>query len=1324
MVNRVAGRPVWRRVCAVFAVIATLLAVLVAPQAAWAADDEPVNLNEDQKTLVSIGDANTGASYKLDKASVKDASSSYIVVQVDSGYFTPAAAAPTGSTAVDALDSTGAYVKNASTAVAAGGKYSYITFKSTDGAASITPESLQTYLRGLTFTTSGDTKQNITVNAMSTSLKVRDLSGADTAYNVTLYDNHAYTYVTQNGTWATAYAAAKGLTVLNTKGHLLTIESDAEHNLVCKSFGNKSGWIGGTRYTSAARMAEAEPDTFDATSDGSTDFGQNWYWATGPSRGTMFWQGVDTSGEGVDGVYVNWNTGEPNAWAGLEGYAEYGNGSLGQWNDYNATDKLNGFYVEFEGFDPDEAGATASAAVQRVNVSYDLDSNKVTSTTTDTKILTNDADFSTTLAAVEGRTLDTSSVKVTVGGQELAAGNYTFDSSTGKLTVPAAKVTGDVVVSAKVMRKVTFDVGTDGKMTDTATPTSLSVASGAKVSSATDFKQPDVTANTGKRFTGWLSSVDGVEGQMYESSAVGGAEVTSDMTFTAQYKDLVKVTFNYGGGKDGDNKESVSLTGVKDEEYKTPEGLSRTGYTFDAWDSEPSGTFGASDETFTAQWTANTYTVKFDKNDGTGEMADQSFTYDEVAKPLSENKFERAGYTFAGWKDEAANKTYTNKQEVQNLTAVNGGTVTLKAQWTANTDTAYKVEHWLENADDDGYTLDATDDKTGVTGADTAAAAKTTYAGFIAPATVAQSKIAGDGKTVVKIEYTRNKYDVTFDANGHGTAPDKVTGVKYEAKVAKPADDPSADGWSFGGWYTDAACADKDGWDFAESTMPAKNLTLYAKWTPNTDTAYKVEHWLQNANDDGYTLTATDDKAGATGARTDAEAKSYTGFTAPTEVTQSEIAGDGSTVVKIYYARNRYKLSFDANGLEGASMPASMEFKQGARLSAPAGEPSASGYVFGGWYTDASCGTVFDFTGTMPANDLTAYAKWTANGYTVKFVANGGKGGMADQSFTYGAAAKALSGNTFTRDGYTFAGWRDEASGKAYSDRQEVRNLTAVNGGTVTLRAQWTVNEYSITYDPDGGTLPADAPQKHTYGTETKLPTPSKDGYTFDGWYDEDGNKIDTVPADAKGTKVTAKWSANEYDITYDADGGTLPDGAPQKHTYGTETKLPTPSKDGYTFDGWYDENGNKVDTIPADAKGMKVTAKWTKNADNNNADDNGGNNTDSNTDNSSTDNADSGNNGTTYDPNGGVMPEGWTGADGRLPVPTRDGYRFDGWYDEDGNLVTSLEDAAGKTLHARWAKLDTLASTGATALAVGLTALALAAAGVTVAVLRRRRSR
>ena len=159
--------------------------------------------------------------------------------------------------------------------------------------------------------------------------------------------------------------------------------------------------------------------------------------------------------------------------------------------------------------------------------------------------------------------------------------------------------------------------------------------------------------------------------------------------------------------------------------------------------------------------------------------------------------------------------------------------------------------------------------------------------------------------------------------------------------------------------------------------MPAHNLTLYAKWTANTDTKYTVEHFRQ-ALDGSYPVVPDDTETltGTTDTDTQAVAKSYEGFTAG-EVTQSKIRGDGSTVVRIEYARDAYAVSFDANG--HGTAPAGLSVKYGAPVSDP-GVLSETGYTFGGWYADKDCTQSWDFADdTMPAHNLTLYAKWTAN---------------------------------------------------------------------------------------------------------------------------------------------------------------------------------------------------------------------------------------------------------------------------------------------------------------------------------------------------------
>ena len=161
--------------------------------------------------------------------------------------------------------------------------------------------------------------------------------------------------------------------------------------------------------------------------------------------------------------------------------------------------------------------------------------------------------------------------------------------------------------------------------------------------------------------------------------------------------------------------------------------------------------------------------------------------------------------------------------------------------------------------------------------------------------------------------------------------------------------------------------------------------------------------------------------------------------------------------------------------------------------------PTRTGYTFGGW-SNGSTTHQPEATVTITA-DTTFTAQWTANQYTVKFDANGGDGSISNQAFTYDVP-QALTANTFTRTGYTFAGWNTAAdgSGTAYSDGQEVSNLTAVSGGTVTLYAQWTANTYTVTVETSGNGTATASPASATMGTEITLTATPRSGCHFVRW--------------------------------------------------------------------------------------------------------------------------------------------------------------------------------------------------------------------------------
>lgn len=209
------------------------------------------------------------------------------------------------------------------------------------------------------------------------------------------------------------------------------------------------------------------------------------------------------------------------------------------------------------------------------------------------------------------------------------------------------------------------------------------------------------------------------------------------------------------------------------------------------------------------------------------------------------------------------------------------------------------------------------------------------------------------------------KYTVTFDVDGAKTTET----VEENAKVTKPVD-PIKEGYTFEGWYTGTT-------KFNFATEITGNITLTAKWTPDTNTAYKVLHYQQNAENDEYTLSDTENLTGTTGEQTTAEAKTYAHFTAGT-VTQAAISADGSTEIKIYYTRETVTFTIDLAGgkLGEQTGTVTKTGKYGQIISVA--DPTRSGYTFSGWNTTGGAiPATFDETKTYTA-------LWTsASGITV-----------------------------------------------------------------------------------------------------------------------------------------------------------------------------------------------------------------------------------------------------------------------------------------------------------------------------------------------------
>ena len=250
---------------------------------------------------------------------------------------------------------------------------------------------------------------------------------------------------------------------------------------------------------------------------------------------------------------------------------------------------------------------------------------------------------------------------------------------------------------------------------------------------------------------------------------------------------------------------------------------------------------------------------------------------------------------------------------------------------------------------------------------------------------------------------------------------------------------------------------------------------------------------------------------------------------------------------------NQYTITFDTNG---GSEIAPITQDYGTEITAP-DNPTRKGYTFKGWDKE--------IPETMPAENITVKAQWEINQYTITFDTNGGSE-IAPITQDYGTEITAPDNPT--RKGYTFKGW----------DKEIPETMPAEN---ITVKAQWEINQYTITFDTNGGS--EIAPITQDYGTEITAPdNPTRKGYTFKGW---DKEIPETMPAE--NITVKAQWEINQYTITFDTNGGS--EIAPITQDYGTEITAPdNPTRKGYTFKGWDKEI---PETMPAE--NITITARW-----------------------------------------------------------------------------------------------------------------------------------
>ncbi len=353
---------------------------------------------------------------------------------------------------------------------------------------------------------------------------------------------------------------------------------------------------------------------------------------------------------------------------------------------------------------------------------------------------------------------------------------------------------------------------------------------------------------------------------------------------------------------------------------------------------------------------SDSYLISFNSMGG-GMVSAISGAYgSEVTLPLPS----RPGYIFSGWYE---NAEYTGSEYTS--TIMPAANIQLYARWTARTDTPYTVRHYQQTVAGASYELVADDTMVhaGMTGAAITPAVNN-YSGFTAPATQT-TVISGDGSTVVEYYYTRNSYMLTFTLGNDD--PDLVSKVVYGADIAPPS--IVWMGFEFDGWYIDEGF--NNPFTFTTTpftTMPDHDLTLYASWIPDSGIVYRAEYYQENLGG-GFTLLEVEyplviDEGTVV--------KIYTGFTydslLSTTVTSVSSSGGTRITLKLFYSRNSYTLTFDANGGTGGTTETVLF---GTALGAP--DVRREGYTLTHWEP-----AIDPF---MPANDITYTAQWK---YTIE----------------------------------------------------------------------------------------------------------------------------------------------------------------------------------------------------------------------------------------------------------------------------------------------------------------------------------------------------
>lgn len=826
------------------------------------------------------------------------------------------------------------------------------------------------------------------------------------------------------------------------------------------------------------------------------------------------------------------------------------------------------------------------------------------------------------------------------------------------------------------------------------------VTSGTTTTGSSIASAPTAPTKTGYTFAGW-SATDG-------GSAVTFAYIhgkTADFTMYALWTAVnYTITYSLNGGSGTAPTETTKTIG-QTFSVASIGSSQKSGYTFGGWSDGTSTyqagtnnyTVGSANVVLTAQWNLAVYVVTYNSNSGSGSgsRTSENYTYGATAITLpSIGNLARTGYSFGGW-SVSPGVSATPISGTYTPTA----SITLYAVWNPVT---YTITF---NSNGGGTAPTAVTYTTGgitVTLPSVGSMAKTGY-DFSGWSTTANgTALSNSGYTVsadttlyakwiiktISVTYSKGLINgvaptlVNFPSNSSGTFGSNITISSTVDSLA------NSNNYAFAGWSDGTSTFNKgDTYRLGEN-----NVTLTAQWVAIYAVRYSTAGGTLAAGTFNYdsecTTDAVEHKCFDTQAITVNADPSRSGYTFAGWKDQSGASisstSAGWTISPTSYLAYatwtpiNYKVSYDSNG--GSNGPVDVNKNIGDLITVE-NAVTKTGYTFVGWRSggiDYGPGASLQ----VGTSAITFQAQWTAINYTLVYDSNGGAAVATptstktyQESFTTPAAPN--------RDGYTFAGWLDGAT------TINASAATTMPASNLTLTAQWTPVNYSVTYDANGGTgAPSGLVNRHIGDTFTVGVAATQANRNFLGWYDGTNTYMpgQSYVVGSSNITLTATWSGQLYSITYSKNGAS--GNAPTENNRLENEQITVAdgsglSKRGYAFGGWEDGAGNTYqpgNSVTVRTSNLTLTAKW--NATQYFTTYNSGTN-------ASTHNEDTFNIG---------------GAAIILPTPTRNNFHFDGWYDASsgGNKVGNGGEAhtptSTRTLYGRWTQNSLVGYSGNTA--------------------------